>query len=605
MAQTEDTMNEDFFKTILENSYDAIAVFDAKGITRYISPSVTNLHGYKPKELISEPPLKVVHPDDIVSAQELFSTLLAHPGETFKGNIRILTKKGLIKDVAYRATNLLDSSSVRGIIVNFRDISDRVKIEKKLLESEERCSLIVEKGNDSFIIAQNGLIVFANGRALELVGYTKEEVVGSPFDKFIAPEYQELVATRFRQRIQNEEIPHIYEIDLLSKDDRVIPVEINSSLAYYKGKPASITVIRDIRARKDTEKQIKAAAKTQSALLNSMRDIALLVTTDFIAIDCNQVFAESIGVPKEKIIGNNVTQFFPPDILESRIQKAMTCIKEKRMVQFQDTRSERWFDNIFFPITDEQGAINQLAVYIRDITEDKRILEKLAEQQKLSALGQISSVIAHELNTPLATIDLTAQILKVAVGEAFQSDVETIRSEVKRASALVADILGFTTMGPLEFRDVKLKELVETVVHRQKQLHDIGQVIFDVALSDETVYGDVNKLGLALENIIKNAILARKSPNELHAIRIYNNVENESLMVTVQDTGEGIDEKDIFNIFKPFFTTREQGSGSGLGLYIAEWIIKGHNGSICVESTKEEGSTFTITIPHSRITEHQ
>jgi len=249
--------------------------------------------------------MNIVHPDDMAHAQKLFSTVLAHPGKTIKGEIRIITKKGLTKNLSYRATNLLDNPIVQGIAVNFNDISDRIKAEQKLRDSEAKYALIVEKGNDGIIVGQDGLIAYANNKALELVGYTKDEAVGSSFDKFIAPEYQELVAKRFGQRMQGLAVPQIYEIELVAKNGRHIPVEINASKFEYKKKPASITVIRDIQKRKEAERAVREAAKTQSALLNSVEDLVLLTTTDFIALDFNQAFSESVGMSREVLLGSD------------------------------------------------------------------------------------------------------------------------------------------------------------------------------------------------------------------------------------------------------------------------------------------------------------
>lgn len=603
MSLTENTVSEGFLQGILENSYDGIVIVDGKNVTRYVSPSVTAMHGYKPDEIIGGPAMKVVHPDDIAYIQELFSTVLSHPGETFKGEFRIVTKKGSKKNLSCRVTNMLDNPAVQGIVVNFSDISDQLKAEENLRKSEKQYSLIVEKGNDGILLAQENLVVYANNTLFNLLGYTKDEAIGTPFIQYVATKYQKLTAKRFRQRMQGLDVPNIYEIELVAKDGRYIPVEINAAKAEYDGKPASIVVIRDIRKRKEAEKTAREAVATSKVILNATTDLMALFSPDERVIDCNEAFVKSLGKTRKELIGKNARDFLPPDVYERRAKSGLQSIEEKKPISYTDSRDGRWFETRQFPIINEEGKVTQVAFYIRDITEEKQMREKLLEQQKLAALGQISSVIAHELNTPLATIDLTAQMLGDVAGKELLPDVETIQSEVKRASVLVADILGFTSMRPLDYGDVNIKEIVENVLKSQQQLHDVAHVTFDVALSDAMVHGDADKLGMVFENVIKNALLARVSPHKPHTVSIRESVDDGNVVVTVRDTGVGIDEKDIQNIFKPFFTTRERGSGSGLGLYIAEWVIQNHDGHILAESIKGEGSTFTIAIPKAMATE--
>jgi two-component system NtrC family sensor kinase len=273
------------------------------------------------------------------------------------------------------------------------------------------------------------------------------------------------------------------------------------------------------------------------------------------------------------------------------------------MVRFQDTREGHWFDTRFFPIIDMKGEVYQIAVYIRDITEEKRMQDQNIEQQKLASLGKISAVIAHELNTPLATINLTAQMLQDTVGRAVAADIKTIENEAKRATMLVDEILGFSSIGSMTFDHIQVKEPLEIALRRQQQLHDTDHITFDVALDMGVVLADADKLAIAFENIIKNAILARHSPDKPHTVRIHEGGDDDNVVITVQDTGIGIDEENLSKIFQPFFTTRERGSGSGLGLYITEWIINSHDGHIGIESTKGKGTTITITISRSKPSE--
>jgi len=219
------------------------------------------------------------------------------------------------------------------------------------------------------------------------------------------------------------------------------------------------------------------------------------------------------------------------------------------------------------------------------------------EQEKLAALGQIAAVIAHELNTPLATIDLTAQMLTETLPDTYSADLDTIKQEVTRASRLVKETLGFTRMETLHLQKTRIKPILETALKRQQSLHDTTHITFDVDITDAPIRADDDKLAIALENIIKNAIQAQQTPQAKHHIAIHTTPDTENLTITIRDTGVGMDDHTKNNLFKPFFTTRDKTEGTGLGLYITHWITTNHQGSITAASTEGEGTTFTITLP--------
>lgn len=198
--------------------------------------------------------MDIVYPDDIPQARELFSQVMENPGKTFKGDIRLRHKNGGKIVANYRVTNLLDDPKVKSIIINYRDVTEHRAI-------EERYKTLVEQGNDGILIVQDNLLKYANQILYKTLGYTSEEVIDAPFIQYIAPEYQKIVAERYNRRIQGLKTPHIYEIALVAKDGRHIPVEINTSLIDYEGKPAVMAMVRDIIKRKQAEERQRERRK--------------------------------------------------------------------------------------------------------------------------------------------------------------------------------------------------------------------------------------------------------------------------------------------------------------------------------------------------------
>ena len=491
-----------------------------------------------------------------------------------------------------------DQGTVKYVAGFIRDITEEQEMQQQLQESEKKYATLVEQGNDGVMVAQDGLLKYANQMLFDTLGYTPEEVVDTPFIRYIAPQYREMAAERFTRRMQGLETPPMYELELVAKNGSYIPVEVHAAVIEYQGKPASMAVVRDITKRKQAEQRIQSTIDTMLALLNTTTDMAFLVDTEaYRVIDCNEAFCRSLERKRDQIIGTQFKDLLPPDIYASRVKKGLECITKKHLVRFEDSRAGRWFDICFYPLVDENGNVPVMAGYVRDITEEKQMRERLMEQEKLAALGQIAAVIAHELNTPLATIDLTAQMLTETLPDTYSADLDTIKQEVTRASRLVKETLGFTRMETLHLQKTRIKPILETALKRQQSLHDTTHITFDVDITDAPIRADDDKLAIALENIIKNAIQAQQTPQAKHHIAIHTTPDTENLTITIRDTGVGMDDHTINNLFKPFFTTRDKTEGTGLGLYITHWITTNHQGSITAASTEGEGTTFTITLP--------
>ncbi|MGC9308758.1 MAG: PAS domain S-box protein, partial [Thermoplasmatota archaeon] len=576
---------------IIDLGHDAVAINDREGNCVYVSSSYRDLLGYTVKELIGRPGMDIVHPDDVPRARELFSLVLADPGRTFKGDLRLRHKNGDTMVVSYRVTNLLDDPQLRGIVVTFHDVTKQRAL-------EERYTTLVEKGNDGILIIQDGLMKYANVGLLEMLGYAREEILGTPAFAYIAPEYRKTASERYVKRLQGMEVPSVYESALVAKDGHYIPMEVSAAAIEYKGKPAIMGIVRDLTERKEAEKKAREHEAMLEAFFNATRDLVGIVNPDDDTIVyVNDALAQSLGRPKSDLIGVNYADSIPPDIAESRWAKVRETAGTKKPMVFTDERNGRQFNNRFYPIMDDHGHVKYVAGFITDITEEKQMRERLMEQEKLAALGQIAAVIAHELNTPLATIDLTAQMLKETLPDTYSADLDTIKKEAKRASRLVKETLGFTRMETLHLQKTRIKPIMETALKRQQSLHDTTHITFDVDITDAPIRADDDKLAIALENIIKNAIQAQQTPQAKHHIAIHTTPDTENLTITIRDTGVGMDDHTKNNLFKPFFTTRDKTEGTGLGLYITHWITTNHQGSITAASTEGEGTTFTITLP--------
>jgi PAS domain S-box-containing protein len=152
----------------------------------------------------------------------------------------------------------------------------RKRAEEQLRKLEEKYSTLVEQSSDGIIIIQDGLLKFANMKMLKMSGFSLDETTGSPFLNFVSPEYKVLVMERYQRRVSGEEVPNNYEIEIIAKDGRHIPVEINANRIEYEGKLADMAIVRDITERKLSEERIKHL----SSVLQALRNVNQLITRE-------------------------------------------------------------------------------------------------------------------------------------------------------------------------------------------------------------------------------------------------------------------------------------------------------------------------------------
>jgi two-component system sensor histidine kinase HydH len=236
---------------------------------------------------------------------------------------------------------------------------------------------------------------------------------------------------------------------------------------------------------------------------------------------------------------------------------------------------------------------------VKDLKYNLSELEKAnaekGRMERLSALGEMATTVAHETKNPLNSIRLATSYLKKNFqGEILTEFLSIIEEEVMRLNEITSSLLGFSKPAPLKLKTCDINAIVKSTAELIRQ-EATDRNIEVIILTDEhipPVQCDFSRMKQALLNLLINAMDAS---GEGDAITITTEAEGSSLKMSVQDTGPGIRREDIEKIFKPFYTTKTR--GSGLGLAIVDRIVKEHGGRIEVDSTVGKGTTFTIEIP--------
>jgi two-component system NtrC family sensor kinase len=250
-----------------------------------------------------------------------------------------------------------------------------------------------------------------------------------------------------------------------------------------------------------------------------------------------------------------------------------------------------------------------LAAVFRDVTERKRLddqarelYQQLLQAEKLAALGQTISGVAHELNNPLATILASAErLVRHPTELPVKRGLDTIRGEAERAARIVRNLLTFARKRHTTRAMVDLNDVVrETLALRQyeQRLSNIA-VVEALAAGLPPVFADPHQVQQVLLNLVINAEQAMLSAHGQGTLvlRTWQDAEHDVVMLEVNDDGPGVAEESASKIFDPFFTTKAAGEGTGLGLTVAVAIVQEHGGRLSVQSTPGQGASFLVEFP--------
>ena len=270
-------------------------------------------------------------------------------------------------------------------------------------------------------------------------------------------------------------------------------------------------------------------------------------------------------------------------------------------VPFRREDGSRGMSAVLYAPVRERGVISRVLAMSRDTTESRRTQAQLQQADKLAAMGQLVSGVAHEINNPAAIISGFAQTLMLdRLSDEQREMIEMIRDEAMRIGQITSNLLAFARMTARDRTQVDLNEIVRrTHALRAYYLGTLNiQVTSNLDPSEPRVWGNVSELQQMLLNLIINAEQALGTGHDGNRrITINTAVSGTEVRLDVVDTGPGIDPDVRTRIFDPFFTTKPEGVGTGLGLSICYGIVQNHGGRIWAESELGKGATFSVLLP--------
>jgi len=248
----------------------------------------------------------------------------------------------------------------------------------------------------------------------------------------------------------------------------------------------------------------------------------------------------------------------------------------------------------------------------RKTAELRQAQDQMIRAEKLSSLGKLAAVVAHEINNPLSGMLTSAKLLRkwiergdaAAHSDDMRESALLIESESRRCGEIVRSLLSFARVEPMNVGDVEVNRLVRQCLKLVEHKLDLGDISLKLELDEKlpTLRGDAGQIEQLLLALIMNAIEAMPRSGVL---RLNTSTKEDNVVICVEDNGMGIPPHLLSQLFEPFVTTKEEGKGVGLGLAISRRIVERHHGAIDVWSEVGRGTRFTITIPIAALTETQ
>ena len=316
------------YRNLFENAQDGIALADAEtGQLIDCNQALCRMVERDKAELVGQPQ-SILHPlDDRLKGMS--ASFREHrtidPNHALED--RLITRNSRLIPVEIRAANiqLNGNDYLLGI---FRDITERKQMENAIRESEEKYRTLIENANEAVIVAQEGRLKYVNPRAMQLTGYSYEELTSPPFGGFIHPDDKEMIMERYSQRLEDQTPIGSYQFRVVHKNGDIRWADLNTVMITWEGKPATLNFLTDITERKTAEEALNQNEVKYRTLFDSAQDSIFLIEKD-IFVDCNVGTLKMFACAKEQIIGKRPSTFSPklqPDGLDSEA-KAREFIK--------------------------------------------------------------------------------------------------------------------------------------------------------------------------------------------------------------------------------------------------------------------------------------
>jgi PAS domain S-box-containing protein len=561
-----------------------------------------------------------LRPDDRGKYQEM----IEREGHVIDYEVDLKHKDGKVISVLLTAHARYDQErnvvGYEGIAV---DQTQRKEMEQKLKKANDLQKNLIQTSIDGIIANdRSGNIIISNKGGENIFGYTQDE-----FSRInVTQLYPEGEARKIKKMIYGPDFGGPdrlinYEAEVLTKNGQLIPILLSAAILYEEGQEvATVGYFKDMSEVKRLEQELLKRFEFEHNLIHSSIDAIVASDKDGIIIVFNQMAENLLGYSENEVVkAMSFNDLFTPVEVEE-LRKELLSEEhggKNRLFLYEtyviDNTGNKIPIQLSATVMFDEGKELGMVGFFRDLRKIRQMEQqfndqtRLLHEHKMISLGRLSASVVHELNNPLAGIlNYIRLMLKVMKRgsldqknqEKFQRHLTLVESETHRCSKIVSNLLAFSRKSELELSEMNISELLKKCILLSQHKLMLQNVEIEVDLNPEIpmVMGDFNQTQQCVINLIFNAIDAMLDGGTLTIISSFD--PNRGMVeIRIEDTGCGIADEDLPHIFDPFYSTKTEGKGLGLGLSMVYGIIDRHKGTITVDSEVGKGTVFTISLP--------
>jgi PAS domain S-box-containing protein len=598
-------------KGIIESAMDAIITVDEGQRLVLFNRAAEQMFGYSAQEAIGQPLDRFV-PDRFRDVHRHHLHTFGQSGVTSRKMGKLGTVMGLRSNgeefPIEAAISHIDVDGKKYYTVILRDITERKRAEDLLQESQRQLTTLIGNLPGYVYRCRNDrgwIFEYLSDGVSDLTGYTMEEYL---VQRTIA--YGTTTHPGDRERVRQDVLaaleqhrPFELTYRILTKAGEVKWVwergegiyAQDGALSYLEG------FITDVTERKRAEHLLRQSEERYRRLI-AVSPYAILVDRGDHIIFANDQAIKLFGAVKaEEVLEKSPMDLFHADdhdVVRERIQELFEGTAQGPM--FEGTIMTLGGKAVDVEVSgarfvDEEGPA--ILIMLRDVSERKRLQDQLRRTERVAELGTLASGMAHEIGTPMNVILGRAEYLMDRVTEEpIKRGLRTIITQVERITKVMNQLLSFARRKAPQRIPLDLRTVIEDGMEMFQERLASNQIRIKMEMAEPCpmVLADADQMSQVLLNLVMNALHAMPEGGTL---RVGLELERPMVKLTIVDTGHGIPSEAIGNIYDPFFTTKEFGKGTGLGLTVVKGIIEEHQGSIVVESEEGKGTRFTVLLP--------
>ncbi|HOU77906.1 MAG TPA: PAS domain S-box protein, partial [Syntrophales bacterium] len=596
---------EEKYRLEFENINDVIILLDTGLNILSISPSLERMLGYGPQDFTGRP---ISDLGNIVRS-EVFARVVADMNSILTGvrvpttSCEFIARDGTVRYGEISGSPIVRDGVIVGLIAVVRDITERKQAEEALLRTNELLDSIVENIPDMIFLkdAHDLRFVRFNRAGEELLGYSRDELLGKNDYDFFSPEQADFFTEMDRRVLQGKRVVDIPEepIRTRHRGERILHTKKVPILAadarplYLLGISEDITERkRALEALAESEEKFRKAFNTTPDAVNINR------LEDGLYVSINPGFTRITGYTEEDIIGRSSIECNIWVRSEDRKRLVEGLLKDGEVSNLEAVfrmKNGEIRSGLMSASMIELNGVPHILNITRDITEFMDMERKLIHAQKMEAIGTMAGGIAHDFNNVLMGIQGYVSLILMNMNPADPNyeRLRKIEEQVQSGAGLSRQLLGFARGGIYELKPTNINEIIEKTVSIFSRTRK--EIVMRRILTPDIWSVEVDRVQMeqVFMNLYVNSWQAMPKGGEI-SLRTENflvedrqgergvMIPGRYVKIEIADSGSGMDDKTRERIFDPFFTTKDMGRGTGLGLAIVYGIIKAHKGVVDV-----------------------